>query len=205
MTLDVLRASRSLVSCPLSFHDCARGPISYVFPRIQSWCHPPEPSSYCSQTCCLEKEMPHVPASSNTGPDLGALTSPSHLCALGQVCMAPLLPPGPCKLSFCQDLARCHVSWPHGTGHSSHGHVWPRCVHMCPNVCMCSMRFILLGLVAPSPVPSMSWMSLPWLQSTISWERGSCPSESWQPPPVRVCFVEQNVNPSLDGLLDLFN
>ncbi|KAF6109592.1 hypothetical protein HJG60_010852 [Phyllostomus discolor] len=85
-TSDVLRASRSLVSCPLSFHDCARGPITYVFPRIQSWHHPPEPSSYWNQTCCLENEMPHVPASSNTGPDLGAPDVP-----ISSVCSGPSL------------------------------------------------------------------------------------------------------------------
>ena len=134
------------------------------------------------------------------------LKSPCHLYALGQVCLAPPLPPGSCKPSSPRPRP-CHVSWPHGTGHSF---PWPcvavMCAYVSACVCVCSMQFVPLRLIAPSPTPSMSRTCSPWLQSTVSWKRGAALQRAGSHHRSgRVCFVEQNVNPSLDGLLDLFN
>lgn len=92
------------------------------------------------------------PASPNTGLDLAPYeVSPSSVCS------RPSLPGSPAPSWILRTLsaktsALCHVSWPHSTGHFLHGHVWPRCVHMCPYVCMCSMQLILLSHIAPSPL-----------------------------------------------------
>lgn len=80
-------------------------------------------------------------------------------------------------------------------------------VHMCPCV----------GVVYPvpppapphivlAPLPSSSQMSLPWPQTICHLlERPGRPSDSRWPLALRVCFAEWNVNPSPEGLLDLFN
>lgn len=92
------------------------------------------------------------------------LKSPFHLYFLGQVCLAPLLPPGSCKLFLPRILAPCHVSWVHSTGYpfmAIRGHGMYICVHTC--VCVaCSSA--CLAMLLPAPLPSMSQMFL-WLQS----------------------------------------
>lgn len=147
----------SLVLCPLSFHDCAWGHISYVFPKRQTWCHPHGPSSWHRSGILFGKENdPCVLLPLTLGLTWHPGKSPSHLYVLGQVKSAwlscSLLDPANSVCLFAKTSALCHVSWTHSTGHFLHGHVWPWCVHMCPHVCMCSLQHILLGHIPPSPL-----------------------------------------------------
>lgn len=145
------------------------------------------------------------PASSNTGlhlaaPDVSSSSVYSRLSLPGSQ-----LPPGSCKL-FLPRPQPCVMFHGHIVQDTpfmaTHGSGIYICVHMC--VCVACSSFCSATLLS-ALLPSMSHMSLPWLQSAISWKCRSCPSEIWQPPLIRVCFAEQNVNSSLDGLLDLFN
>lgn len=115
------------------------------------------------------------PASSTIGLPL-PLGTPE--VSISSVCSKPSVPGSPAPSwipqtlsSFYQDLSSvsCFVATWYGTLPSQ-----PRvamCVHMCPHVCMCSLQLLLLGHVAPSPsCHRMSQVSLPWLQSAISWK-----------------------------------
>lgn len=174
---------------------------------MQTWCHPHWPSSYYRSGISFEKQNdPRILLSLTLGLTWHPLKSPSHQYVLGQVCLAPLFLLDPENSVFLPRRWPCVMFHGHLVQDTFFmamcGHGVYICVHT--YVCVACSSFCSATLL-PAPLPSMSQMSLPWLQSAISWKCRGCPSESWQPPLVRVCFAEQNVNPSLDGLLDLFN
>lgn len=175
-----------------------------MFPEIQARCHPHTPRSCCGwgvlpgkrdDPCTL---LPLPLGLAWAPPEVSVSVLNSRPSPHGSP--APFRVP--LMLPFCQDLALGHVSRPRGTGRSPHGHVWPWCVHRCPRVvcvCVCNMQLILLGHMAPGP------LAISPRRPGRGHIQPAVPSESWQPAPVQVCFAEENVNPSPDGLLDLFN
>lgn len=159
----------------MCFQGCGRGAI------------PMGPAHNVDQVFYLGK----YPASSAIGLGLGTPeVSISSVCSRPSLLGSPAPSWIPQTLSFCQDL---------GPVFMFHGHVvWGTpfvvmCVHMCSHMCMCSMHLFLL--------------------SHLAIKRPRCPCHGCHlPSPGNagatagqglLCGTE--CEPSLDGLLDLFN